>query len=254
MTGGVSNRDAFEVGSWVVLAIMGAVAAYHKWKKAEHAKKEEEERLRRSNVKIPPFTELASKLTCLCTEIRTETRAERVQIHLFHNGEHYKVNNTSMQRFSCAIESLGLGVAPAAGTYARCLISCYIEGLSPIVKTDGAYGIHIDELPDSSYKTAMMLTDAGMHKGARLIWEGEVVGFVLLTFRDKKRAADRCLFDMLVDQALVPNTDTKEMVPRFCEGKCEDCRLTTYYVPQIELLLASGGVDMAKAMVADVKS
>ena len=234
-----SPSDALSLASWIGFCGFIIIAVWHKVK--NYLAKVDP-----TSPKPPPYTDLALQLSCVCTELRTETRADRVQIHLFHNGEHYKVNNASIQRFSCVTESVKSGVASAVEHYSRCLISAYIDGLAPIVTKEGSQRLDIDELPDCLYKTTMMVTDSAVHVGSRLVWNGDVVGFVLLSFRDENRPQFQCLFNMLVDVGTELDSDTQEMRPRTCVGECPDCRLTQEYVPRIEYMLSQsdGILDM----------
>jgi len=177
----------------------------------------------------------------MLVELRTETRADRVQIFQFHNGDHYD-NSVSIRRFSCCYEVVkDLGVASALGLYQNCLVSGYIDGLRVFVESNiPVTKLLYSDLSNGLYKSTMIDTGVYMHIGIPLkgMVKGElkITGLLLISYNDE-RAITRCSFDALIDEGHTLDTDTREINQRECDGLCPDCRYTKY-ITRLETELA----------------
>jgi len=232
---GVNLDTFFKWGMYIAALILGFWELIRR-----HMKRGVKKPVEKEAAKPPLNYKQTIAINQLLIELRTETKADRVQIHLFQNGEHYIVSNTSVQRFSCAHEKVRTGIAPVAHVYGKCLISTYIDGLSQIVDAaGGVVKITRADVEDGMYKTAMINTGAQLHVGISLAWRGDVIGFLLVTYMDENIPADRCSFSALVDQGMLVDTDTKTLVNRKCTASCVDCHYREY-IMQIEALLAQG--------------
>ena len=172
-----------------------------------------------------------SRIHDMLIELRTETRADRVQIFQFHNGEFYDTN-ISMKRFSCSHEVLKEGVASSAGSYQNCLVSGYIDGLRVFIESDKPVTkLLFSELENGLYKSTMIDNGVHMHMGIPLkgLVKGElkITGILLLSYNDE-RDKMQCSFDALIDEGHTVDTDTCELKRRECDGVCSDCRFSKY--------------------------
>ena len=185
--------------------------------------------------KTPATYDMAVKVKELLIEIRTETRADRAQVHLFHNGEHFTVNNASIQRFTCYSEALSPGVAPSANNYNRKLISSYIDGIQKIIDAGGKIvKFHNSDIPDCLYKAEMMNTGTSWHLGVALRWKSQIIGYLLLHYNREDWDPAVCAFEALRDEGNIIENDKVSL--KVCNGDCLDCRFR-YYIPRLESIL-----------------
>lgn len=177
-------------------------------------------------------------------ELLTDTDAARAQVLLFHNGEHYRIHNMSIQRFTCAYERVAAGIAPAAEYYTRKLISHYIDGLELIVEAEtGVAVIDTSDLPDCPYKAGMLATHSKIHVGMPLYWRKQLVGILLVSFMDEKRRKSDCSFRNIVGEGAMVDTQTKTVELRHCQGgKCADCKYKRY-VLRLEAALEKNTIE-----------
>ena len=191
--------------------------------------------------KAPTGLSRDGRIHDMLVELRTETRADRVQIFQFHNGDHYD-NNVSIRRFSCCYEVVkDMGVASSLEIYQNCLLSAYVDGLRVFVESDTpATKLTYSQLSNGLYKSTMINTGVKMQIGITLKGnvkgEQKITGLLLLSYNEE-RELDRCSFDALVNEGHLINTDTDIWVQRVCDGSCDDCRFSKY-TTRIETELA----------------
>ena len=192
------------------------------------------------NDKAPKGMNRDSRIHDMLVELRTETRADRVQIFQFHNGEFYD-NSISIRRFSCCYEVLKEGIASSFDMYQNCLISGYVDGLRVFVESDTPVTKLIySQLKNGLYKSTLI--DSGVHMQIGIPLKGKVDGEIkitglLLISYNEERDMDRCSFDALVNEGHIIDTRTDTLVQRECKGNCPDCRYTKY-ITRLETELA----------------
>jgi len=181
--------------------------------------------------KNPIGMERDSRIHDMLVELRTETRADRVQILQFHNGEFYDTN-ISIKRFSCSHEVIKQGVASSFDSYQGCLLSGYIDGLRVFIESGSPVTkLLYSDLENGLYKSTMINNGVHLHVGIPLkgLVKGEqrIMGILLLSYNDE-RAVTQCSFDALIDEGVIVDNETCEIAQRVCDGTCDDCRFSKY--------------------------
>jgi len=199
-----------------------------------------ERRNKRGIVKSPNGLTRDCRIHDMLVELKTETRADRIQIFQFHNGDHYD-NRSSIRRFSCCYEVLKDGASSSFDTYQNCLVSGFVDGLRLLIESNIAVvKLSYKDLDNGLYKSTMIDTGVHTHIGISLkgIVAGEkrVTGLLLLSYNEE-REQTACCFGSLVEEGHMFNTNTDVLERRECTGTCEDCRFNKY-ITRLETELA----------------
>jgi len=176
----------------------------------------------------------------MLVELRTETRADRVQVFQFHNGDYYD-NARSIRRFSCSFEILKDGVSSTFEQFQGCLMSGYIDGLRIFLESERPVAkLHYSDLDNGLYKSGMI--ESGVHCQMGIVLKGvvkgtqRITGLLIITYNEE-RSASKCAFNALVDEGFQVMIASNTLMPRRCDGTCNDCRYNRY-VPRLESELA----------------
>jgi hypothetical protein len=119
--------------------------------------------------------------------LKTDTRAQRCEVLMFHNGDYY-VNGNSVLKLSCAYESVSSGVSSICEEWQKVLVSQIPEMLTFLEHADASSPIvavlDTEDLQNCYYKS--LLKAHGVAKDLRYpLFKGtDIVGCIRLHYTD----------------------------------------------------------------------
>ena len=214
-------KGLFEIGIGIGIIITGIVLTLK----------------RNKIIRLPKGFKRDIKIHDMLVEIRTETKSDRVQVCLFHNGEFYE-NENSILKFTCAYEVVKEGVERWSPRMISRLVTHYMGGIKKFVNSKNRITrVNASELDNGEYKSMMIASGADLHVGIPLVWRNRIIGFLLVVYMHKK-PTEECLFKAMVEEGHTFNTDTSEFEKKVCTGTCSECRLGKF-ITRLETELAN---------------
>lgn len=126
----------------------------------------------------------SQKIMDILVEMRVKTRADRVSICLFHNGERY-TNGSSILKISAAYETVADGISSERAREQNVLVSTVPEAVAFLTHLDHMDKVHCDvmeQMPNCYYKSSLL--NQGLHAVAKYpLRDGEdIIGFICVDF------------------------------------------------------------------------
>jgi hypothetical protein len=164
----LTNLLVFSVGAVLIVVMMVLKAKIGHWFKKHF---------------VAEMVQRDADIKELLVEIRIKTKADRVSVSLFHNGERY-VNGNSILRVSGAYESLEKGICSHRDSSQSILVSTVSEAVSFLVGKpyEKVYFKKVADLEECYYQAVLISQGAKAVAKYPLRKGSDVIGFICADF------------------------------------------------------------------------
>lgn len=182
----LTNLMVFTIGAVLIVVMMVLKAKVGNWFKRHF---------------VAEMVKLDADIKEILVEIRIKTKADRVSVYLFHNGEHY-VNGNSILRISGAYESLKNGICSHRDSSQSILVSTVSESVGFLVGSplEKVYFKKVSDLEGCYYQA--VLVSQGVRALAKypLLKGSDIIGFICVDYVQNEGPPIKDL-DLIKEQA-----------------------------------------------------